>query len=277
MPLKFIFIHLFWLPFALAGCALLIPEPQANDIAQQAKMVKLSSNINGFELLAYSKLNSKDQTINVYIEGDGLAWISRYELSKDPTPKFALALKLASLDTHNNVIYLARPCQFNDFKHTSCASAYWSNKRFSEEVIDALDKELDKLLMNQYQPKINLIGYSGGGAVAVLLAARRHDIMSLRTIAGNLDHEYLNQLHHVSAMPDSHNPINFAKQIRHISQIHFIGINDEIIPEEITLHFMKKQGKADCASMIKVKANHQVGWTERWQNLLQIPISCHKQ
>ena len=35
---------------------------------------------------------------------------------------------------------------------------------------------------------IHLIGYSGGGAIAVLTASRREDVLSVRTIAANLDH-----------------------------------------------------------------------------------------
>lgn len=256
----------------LSGCVLTSTHERAEDIAKHAEMHKTVFSVNGFELVAFSRLSDKNKPVNVYIEGDGLAWISRYELSGDPTPKFALGLKLATLDSSENVIYLARPCQFNDFKRIPCASTYWSDKRFSEKVINALDRELDSLVINKYNSKLNLIGYSGGAAVATLLAARRKDVVSLRTIAGNLDHVYLNQYHNVSPMQDSLNPIDVAQQLSQIPQLHFIGKKDKIIPKEIALRFVEKLDPATCAEIVNVEAEHQNGWVENWSSLLNTPL-----
>lgn len=44
--------------------------------------------------------------------------------------------------------------------------------------------------------KHELIGYSGGGNIAAILAERRADVRSLRTVAGNLDVAYVNATHH---------------------------------------------------------------------------------
>ena len=51
--------------------------------------------------------------VNIYIEGDGRAWLNKNRPSLDPTPKNSLALKLAEIDPAPNVIYLARPCQYS--------------------------------------------------------------------------------------------------------------------------------------------------------------------
>ncbi|MDA9667740.1 hypothetical protein N9T45_02775, partial [Candidatus Pelagibacter sp.] len=66
---------------------------------------------NSFTIYSLQKVNNNEKVV-VYIEGDGLSWIDRFTPSSDPTPKNPLAFKLAKLDQNQNVIYLARPCQY---------------------------------------------------------------------------------------------------------------------------------------------------------------------
>lgn len=106
----------------LFACATPDTRQHAQQIAQGAGLTKSQITANGFVLTAYSRLTNPKQAINVYIEGDGLAWVSRHQLSADPTPRNALGLALAAFDPAANVIYLARPCQFNDFTRTPCAN-----------------------------------------------------------------------------------------------------------------------------------------------------------
>jgi dienelactone hydrolase len=230
--------------------------------------------VEGFVMSVFSRLSNPNGEINVYIEGDGFAWMSKNRLSDDPTPKRAVALQLAAADPSPNVIYLARPCQFNDFAHTPCSSAYWSNKRFSKEVIDAFDQVLDKVTKNSNGQKLNLIGYSGGAAIAVFLSLRRDDIASLRTIAGNLDHQYVNHYHEVDAMPESLNPIDFASKTRNIPQIHFIGDKDSVVPREVAERFRDRLSNSKCSRIIVVDADHQNNWVSQWRALLNTSLPC---
>jgi len=258
----------------LSSCSVMTANQHPETLALNSGMKKTVFLANGFVLTAYTRIADKNQPINVYIEGDGRAWLSRYELSQDPTPVEATGLKLALLDPVENVVYLARPCQFNDFNQTPCDSSYWSDKRFSEKVIDAMNQELDSFVNKTQGQAVNLIGYSGGAAVAVLLAARRHDIKSLRTIAGNLDHVYLNAYHRVNAMPNSLNAIDVAYKIRDIPQLHFTGVHDKVVPMEIALRFIDKQGDSNCAASAQVIASHQDGWAEQWRQLLEMSVPC---
>ena len=88
-----------------------------------------------FRLLSYSRILKPGKPLTVYIEGDGLAWLSKHVLSEDPTPKHPLVLTLACLDSSPNLLYLARPCQY--VFDPQCDPSYWSDKRFSEEVISS--------------------------------------------------------------------------------------------------------------------------------------------
>lgn len=274
---------LMMLYFSLCACSAINPHEHANQLARQGSLEKHTTTIDGFVLTAYARLNNPNQPINVYIEGDGLAWFSRYELSADPTPRDAIGLALAAQDAASNVLYLARPCQFNDFKTTPCDSAYWSNQRFSQKIISAMNEELQSFtstnISTNTAQKIHLIGYSGGAAIAALLAAQRNDVLSLRTVAGNLDHAYVNQFHHVNLIPESLNAIDVANKISNISQLHFVGKSDKVIPEEVAKRFIQQQETtqqeaAHCAAIVEVDAEHQKGWVTKWQTLLQQALPC---
>ena len=114
--------------------------------------------------------------------------------SANPTPRNPLGLRLAAIDPGKNVLYLARPCQYINFKsERSCKVSYWTLKRFSKEVIIAVNEAIDKMVLKARVERIHLVGYSGGGAVAALVAASRKDVSSLRTLAGYMDHVSLNK------------------------------------------------------------------------------------
>ena len=92
----------------LCGCtinSLTDRYAQANFIAAQAGMEKHFIQTQTFDLAAWIKPTAKPDLLTVYIEGDGLAWISRTRLSADPTPKNPLAMKLATIDPRLNVAY----------------------------------------------------------------------------------------------------------------------------------------------------------------------------
>jgi pimeloyl-ACP methyl ester carboxylesterase len=120
---------------------------------------------------------------------------------------------------------------------------------------------------------VELIGYSGGGALAVLIAARRSDIIALRTIAGNLDPKALCAYHNVSQLDGSMDPLDFAQKVAHIPQRHFVGSDDSTIPHFIARSFVKRMGDKNDRRIIVVEgATHHSRWRERWSELLKEPI-----
>lgn len=262
----------------MVGCSSLPKRlDYANSIADKAGMKLQEINTGSFILTTYAKITDKTQPINIYIEGDGFAWATSARLSTNPTPKDAFTLNLASADPAANVVYIARPCQYTSFaKDKMCAQKYWSGSRFSEVVVDSVNKAISSYSMQFTKPKINLIGYSGGAAVAVLVAARRSDIATLRTVAGNLDHAAINKFHHVDNLDDSLNPIDVAEKLASLPQYHFAGAEDQIVPLEVTKAFAKKSETGqECVRVSSVNgATHYSGWVEHWQELLAEPVVC---
>lgn len=225
-----------------------------------------------FNLLSYARITDPDAPLRVYIEGDGLAfWGTRP--SPNPTPTNPVALKLASLDTSPNIIWLARPCQYEGFVSPACTKDYWTQKRFAPEVINTYQDVLDFLKVEYKISSFDLVGFSGGGAVAALLTAQRKDVISLRTIAGNLDHDTINLRHHVPLMPDSLNPKNYALQTAHTPQIHFIGGEDTVVTPDVVKSFKDAAGNTSCMTSVLVPGvSHEKGWEDVWPQLLtQLP------
>ena len=270
--------------FLICICSLSIIGCQSdpNKIANKANLYKQLHTTKHFIITSYARsINYADPTkpLYIYIEGDGQAWISKYKLSNDPTPNDPLALKLASLDQRHNVIYIARPCQFTSHKlDHNCSSQYWSVSRYSKPVVDSINEVITKfkLHMGDRKQDIHLIGYSGGATIAGIIASMRSDVKSLTTIAGNLDHDAVSEFHKTTKLHQSLNLINFAKNLSHIPQIHYIGENDQIIPIEIIKNFVNKvnsfnknnNNQINIANYIILKnIDHYKGWLAIWKKI----------
>ena len=119
------------------------------------------------------------------------------------------------------------------------------------------------------------MGYSGGAAVAVLLAARRHDVGSVRTLAGNLDLEAVNRHHRVGPLTGSMDPMDAAKSVSGIPQMHFIAEKDSVVPAAAIENFLNASGNERCIQIRKVsEATHHEGWTQKWPELVRLPVFC---
>jgi hypothetical protein len=229
-----------------------------------------------FVLTAFVRVSDPSKPIRIYIEGDGLAWISRDFPSPDPTPHEATGLQLAAADTSANVVYLARPCQFTSAsKNPRCDVPYWTGKRFSKEIVTAMDSAVSSTAARAPQQGIELVGYSGGGAIAVLVAAQRHDVLSIRTVAGNLDDDEVNRIHRVSAMPESEDAMHYVRAVAAIPQVHFSGTDDRIVPIAIPRSFVSAAMMAggQCARTVAVPGlSHDGDWAKVWPALLKDPM-----
>ena len=236
----------------------------ADTVAQSGNLVQQKIATDDFLLTTYQRFDSTadNKQMVVYIEGDGMAWISRDQLSSNPTPVQPIALKLASIDTNANVLYVARPCQYLwPQKMNRCSSRYWSDKRGSEEVISSINQAISIVKQKQNISSIRLIGYSGGGGIAALIADRRADVNEFVSVSGNLNYKLFTQTHDLSPMNRSIDPITVANQIGSIPQIHYVGADDKIIPKQIALSFSDK---------VKVINNvSHDNWPDKWAQILK--------
>jgi poly(3-hydroxybutyrate) depolymerase len=206
----------------------------------------------------------------VYIEGDGLAWITRTRISDDPTPVRPVALELAVQDRRANVVYLARPCQYvTGHQRRNCQPAYWDTAGYADEVIQAIAELVGRLKAEAGSERVHYLGYSGGGAVATLVADRRHDAATLTTIAGVLDHAAWTKRLGLEPLRYSLNPIDAADRLATTRQLHFVGGRDEVVPESVAVSFVSRYGP-DGNRLIKIVPDfdHECCWSDQWPTLL---------
>ncbi len=227
---------------------------------------------NDFNLATFYRINNHKKPLNIYIEGDGYAWKNSYTPSSNPTPIRPIALEMAINDPRPNILYIARPCQYTDFTlEDNCQEKFWTDSRFSSQVIDSVNQTIDWFMLRFELSSINIYGYSGGAAVAVIVGAKRDDIKSIKTVAGNLNHQLLSQIHLSSPLKGSLNPMDFVENIKNIPQLHLAGGRDLVIPPCVIESFVNKVKASGGRARIKLidDADHEYKkWPEIWSENL---------
>lgn len=258
--------HIFYiavLSFFVCSCAA-TPSKIREDLVLKSSPIGFSEKIyqtNNFKIFFLQKLADKNSPINIFIEGDGRAWLSKRVVSPNPTPKNLLLANMALKDSSPNVIYFARPCQF--VEDDRCEKKYWTTDRFSKPVIESYEQ-----ILSQFKNRdINFIGYSGGAAVAILLASEMENIKSIKTIAGNLDYNAFTKYHKVDSLNDEMDIDSAIAKISTIPQVHYMGGNDEVITKEVFESFKSKiENSEENSAHIKFitipDATHTKGWEE---------------
>lgn len=232
----------------------------------------------GFRLQAFHRGLVDARAVNVYIEGDGRAWSSPHRPASDPTPREPVALELAARDRSAAVLYLARPCQYQDAASlAACDRRYWTTHRYAREVIDAMDEAIGIALRRAgtdgARVPLGLIGYSGGGAVAALIAARRPQVRWLITVGGNLDHHAWTGIHDVSPLGASLNAADFASTLRALPQLHLIGGRDRIVPRAVAESYLRRAGNAGKTTIVEIPDyDHRCCWAERWPGIACVAL-----
>lgn len=220
-----------------------------------------------FTLFSFQKVSNEcKNSIKIYIEGDGLSWVSRNIVSSNPTPIDPISLKLMLKDDSSCKIYIARPCQYTT--SNICEEKYWTSHRFNSKIIDSFNEALNSIKNEQKNNSFDLIGYSGGGAIVTLLASQRNDINSITTIAGNLDIEKWTNIHNISSLSGSLNPADFSNTLENIKQHHIIGEDDKIIPKEIFFSYQSKFRNKKNITYSLHKATHNCCWEDIYKKYL---------
>ncbi len=264
--MKITFLCLFLtLNFLITSCASKCNNSYKNTcIKTNLDLGKKVYNTKNFPIFTLQKITNPKKPIRIYIEGDGHAYIDKYTPSFDPTPSDFL-LELVDEDNSENIVYIARPCQYIDSK--SCQATYWTDQRFSEKTISSIQEVINNF--SEYE--LELVGYSGGATIVNHLNSDK--IKNIRTIAGNLDLKEFAKIHKISELSE---PKVDYDRLAKIPQIHFIGKQDTIVPAGIFNAYKKHLSNSNCSRLVKVKgAGHQSGWDANWENFLLIPPQCN--
>lgn len=260
--------------FFLGACtALLSPIEQGRSIAAEAGFTPIhlpDARLRAFVKLAPGAVSTLSP-VTIYIESDGAPWRLPDEPPADPTPHKPMVLRMAASDPSGAVAYLGRPCQYLEAAELAiCNPALWMRGRFSEDAVAASDRAVSRIKEAAGAARVNLVGYSGGGSMAALVAARRKDVACLVTVAAPLDTDAWTRAIDVSPLDYSLNPADAAPQLARIAQTHFQGGKDDLVPPTTSARFLRE---VPSAKVIKeADFDHACCWEDAWARLR--PKSC---
>jgi hypothetical protein len=219
----------------------------------------------GFDHVAYIKAGvaTTDPALHVYLEGDGTPWVRKHVPAADPSPRSPLMLELMALDPAPSV-YLGRPCYHGLNQAKACTPDLWTDSRYSEVVVTSMSAALNHLSAD-YQALV-LLGYSGGGTLAMLMAERLPKTGTVITVAANLDTARWADFHKQQPLSGSLNPATRPPLPLRIRQMHFAGGDDDNVPPMLVHDAITRQHGARFK--VYPKQDHSCCWREVWPEIL---------
>jgi len=201
--------------------------------------------------------------LHVYLDGDGRPFVRPWQVAHDPTPQDPLVLHLLLADPQR-AVYLGRPCYHG--LHQGCDPRLWTLARYSEAIINAMSDAIVSLAAEHTASEIVLIGYSGGGTLATLIAERLPIVTAVVTLAANLDIDAWTRWHGFTPLADSLNPALLANSRPDLRQLHFSGDRDGNTPPELQSALAARLPSARF--QIIEAFDHRCCWAEYWPALL---------
>jgi hypothetical protein len=245
---------------AAAACA----SPQARFHAQLAAAGLRGETVRGagFDHLVVRKPGKASGALHVYIEGDGVPWLTPERPSDDPTPRTPLALELMLRDPRE-ALYVGRPCYFG-IGGNECSARVWTDQRYSNAVVVSMGAALGRALGGEARRPVRLIGYSGGGVLATLLAHRVPDVESVITIGANLDVAAWTALHSYTPLGGSLDPA--ALPPSQVPERHLVGSDDRNVPPALLRRHARNRANVEVIE--RPRFDHVCCWVEAWTEIL---------
>lgn len=245
-------------------------DATAAGIAQAAGLEPVVSKGSTFDLQIYRRDDGRVGPLFVYIEGDGFAYVDQRTPSTDPTPVDPLALRLAAADPGPAVLYLGRPCQFAPGREDPrCSVRFWTTSRLGVDVVASINDALDRGRIRHPERPLVLVGYSGGGVLAALVAARRSDVALVITVAAPLDVADWTRRMGVSPLDGSESPLDQAERLSRMRLVAFAGLRDATVPVDSIRSAVRKLGPQ--AELIVVpEFDHRCCWASDWVRLREL-------
>lgn len=255
---------------SLAACSVLPSALErtehAHALAQARGWISEDLETGRFLLRSFHPPETTSRVLTIYIEGDGLAWLSRRQPSSDPTPVTPLGLQLALAQPDGNAAYLGRPCQYIGTQR--CTVQDWTDARFAADVISSTQQALNLLKARLGAQELVLVGYSGGAAIALLIAAQRTDVRQVLTVAGNLDPDAWSTWHKLQPLAASDNPARHLGALQTLPQVHLVGGRDSIMPAELARRFQAALPVESQSQVVEVSGyDHICCWADGWPAL----------
>lgn len=253
-------LFLGWLLLWLATGCVPLSTPSLAEIASGAGLQPVQLAGGAHLLHSYHRQGAGPHAL-VFLEGDGRPWRAGGRVvSPDPTPARPQALIWMS-QTAGPALYLGRPC-YGAPTAPGCNPLLWTYGRYSTAVVDSMALGLnDWLDQHPEVESITLVGYSGGGVLALLLGERNLPVTQVITLSSPLDTDIWSDHHRYGRLFASLNPAAIrrwrADRQRHL----YFGAKDKQVPAPLfiesagqiphaQLHIIPEVGHQCCAPAI---------------------------
>lgn len=199
----------------------------------------------------------------VFLDGDGRPWSADGQRpSPDPTTQNPIALQLL-IHTPARAIYVSRPC-YQNMVDKECSVETWTSGRYAADIADSIATVIGEVARNTRSSQILLVGYSGGGALAILVAERTRNVAAVVTIAANLDTDAWTRHHGYLPLDRSLNPA--ASNLAHPwPEFHLQGTRDAVVPAATTSAYFARYPKAQ--QWTSGDYDHVCCWVTAWPEL----------
>ncbi|MGI9326154.1 MAG: hypothetical protein ACR2PZ_13100 [Pseudomonadales bacterium] len=263
------------LAFVLSGCASTGIERQARTLGMQERLVAgapFTHRIYATNSASERAQSPSKPLLIVLIDGDGRAFIDRETVASDPTaPRSELLKALSAMPSRSTLLFLGRPC-YHQTADAQCHPRYWTTHRYSEAVVSSMAAALGKARTSELN--LLLVGYSGGGVLATLLAERlADDTAGLITVAAPLGTDQWANHHGYSQLVGSLRPNLEQVRLSSDCQRHLYGQRDLEVPLELARRWMSPYSQA----LVETDANHRCCWGTALVNAIeQISGTCSR-
>lgn len=252
----------------LGGCA--SPGQQLERRAHAAGLEIVHVTAGQFPSLVYLKRSPPPTHANapltIFLESDGITWRDGRQPSADPTTRQPLALEML-LQSPAPAAYITRPC-YHGVRSYKCNVEHWTGARYSSEVVESMAATVREAQRLSGATKVALVGYSGGGTLAVLIAERLDSVASVMTIAANLDTDAWTEHHEYLPLSRSLNPA-LSDRPHPWPELHLRGSNDVVVPAATTARYFARYPDAQQRTLEGF--DHVCCWVRDWAQLSAMP------
>jgi hypothetical protein len=245
---------------ALAGCQ----SPLAELVRREGLTATLATG-EPYRHLVVTRPPAATRDLHVYVGGDGVPWRGGQVPAADPTPRNLLEIRLMALD-RVDAAYLGRPCYFGLASDPDCGPDVWTFARYSPAVVASMANAAREIVERGRYDRVVLIGYSGGGVLARLMAPNVPRVVGLVTVAANLDTAAWSAGHGYLPLERSLNPATERKLASTVTQIHAVGGRDTVVPRAVTDSYTAHENAAIVWSYPDY--DHVCCWEQGWPEIL---------